>query len=317
MEEVDTQSEEVAFDKFHEISFKGSPMGATILGPVHNVRHITRDDLRAYVRAHYTASGMVLVVVGDVAHDKTVKLAQQLFEGIPTGEVPEPPAANFHGGIYCGDSPKLLDTNPAAIAKADPTVTVALGTLGVSWSDADFFAFQVLNATLGSWDAMLGGRDYLTSRLCRELGARNLAERLHPFVTCYVNTGLFGVTFAARRSCVRSVCELVMREWAHLTTRGGISSAELGAARARAFAGYALGLGNATQQCDDIGRQLLALNRVMPLAEVWLRFHEEKPSDIRRILRERVLATPPVAVAIGCQSGLPTPEELCQWRTLS
>ena len=41
MEEVDGQTEEVVFDRLHEVAYVGTPLARTILGPEENIRSIS------------------------------------------------------------------------------------------------------------------------------------------------------------------------------------------------------------------------------------------------------------------------------------
>ena len=45
-EEVDKMHDEVVFDHLHAIPYKDQPLGRTILGPIKNIKSITRNDLR-------------------------------------------------------------------------------------------------------------------------------------------------------------------------------------------------------------------------------------------------------------------------------
>jgi len=70
MEEVESQIEEVVFDRLHEVAYVGTPLARTILGPVDNINSITPDDISRYIKTHYTAPRMVLAAAGAVDHDQ-------------------------------------------------------------------------------------------------------------------------------------------------------------------------------------------------------------------------------------------------------
>ena len=57
--QIEGVPQEVIFDHLHATAFQHSPLGRTILGPEDNIRHLTQDDLRQYIRHHYTAPRMV------------------------------------------------------------------------------------------------------------------------------------------------------------------------------------------------------------------------------------------------------------------
>ena len=84
MEEVDSQIEEVVFDRLHEVAFVGTPLARTILGPEENIRTISADDIVKYIKTHYTAPRMVMAAAGAVDHDELTKLAGDYFGRVPT-----------------------------------------------------------------------------------------------------------------------------------------------------------------------------------------------------------------------------------------
>lgn len=86
MEEVEKNKEEVVFDHLHGTAFQGNSLGFTILGPEHNIKSITRQNLLDYITKNYTAERMVLVGAGKVNHDELVALAEKHFGHLKVGE---------------------------------------------------------------------------------------------------------------------------------------------------------------------------------------------------------------------------------------
>ncbi|KAF5825242.1 Metalloenzyme, LuxS/M16 peptidase-like protein, partial [Dunaliella salina] len=84
---VNKQTSELVFDHLHATAFQYSPLGRTILGPVENIKSLTRDHLVSYMNTHYRGPRMVLSAAGAVNHDELVKMATDAFGGVPD-EVP-------------------------------------------------------------------------------------------------------------------------------------------------------------------------------------------------------------------------------------
>ncbi|GMF55506.1 unnamed protein product [[Candida] boidinii] len=78
-EEVDKMYDEVVFDRLHEVVFKEQPLGRTILGPIENIKSITRDDLLNYITTNYKGDRMVVVGAGAVNHEDFVSLVDKSF----------------------------------------------------------------------------------------------------------------------------------------------------------------------------------------------------------------------------------------------
>jgi len=53
MQEVEMNIQEVVFDHLHATAFRDTPLGRTILGPVENIKSISRKDLVQYISTHY------------------------------------------------------------------------------------------------------------------------------------------------------------------------------------------------------------------------------------------------------------------------
>ena len=85
MEEVDSQIEEVVFDRLHEVAYGGTPLARTILGPEENIKSLMADDIVKYVQTHYTAPRMVMAASGAVDHDQLANLAGDYFGNVQSG----------------------------------------------------------------------------------------------------------------------------------------------------------------------------------------------------------------------------------------
>lgn len=79
MEEVEKSMEEVVFDKLHETAFPDAGLGKTILGPRENIQRLQAEDLRSYIRTHYTGPRVVVAGAGAVDHDSLASLADKHF----------------------------------------------------------------------------------------------------------------------------------------------------------------------------------------------------------------------------------------------
>lgn len=65
------------------------PYGTPIIGWMHEIESLGREDALAYYRRFYTPDNAILVVAGDVDHDDVVRLAQETYGAVaPTGEKP-------------------------------------------------------------------------------------------------------------------------------------------------------------------------------------------------------------------------------------
>ena len=74
-----------------------------------------------------------------------------------------------------------------------PLAHVALAVEGAEWTSPYAFPLMIMQTMLGSWDRTVGAGGNMSSRLCQNVGQKDLAHSLTSFNTCYKDTGLFGV----------------------------------------------------------------------------------------------------------------------------
>ena len=76
---VEDSPEDICYDLIAETSYKGSPLGMTILGPIDNVKRFTRYDVLAYMDELYNASNIVVSVSGNMTVGDADALVRKYF----------------------------------------------------------------------------------------------------------------------------------------------------------------------------------------------------------------------------------------------
>ncbi|KAH3767662.1 mitochondrial processing peptidase subunit beta [Pelomyxa schiedti] len=310
MEEVNGQPEEVVMDWVHSVAFKGSTMERTILGTKENVLSIKQSDLSNYIKQHYCPNRMVVACAGPVEHSEIVDLSSSLFKNlVSSNTLPDHPSAAFQksGGTICGEPPVVMDTNPLASIADDPTIQSALAMPGPSMNDPDFFVYSVLSNVIGSGDRSTPAEilSPLPKLLCH---SNKILDAMNTFMSCYSNTGLFGVSMALARSKLREVLPIIIREFHKLGSGKPIPQEEVNIAARNAAMHAMLSLSTSWQVCEDIGRQLLSKGHRLTPAEVWSKHMSVSPQDIQRVMSIRAM---PVVAAVGPKVSLPDIKSLC------
>jgi zinc protease len=126
----------------------GHPYGRPTRGTVDSVERITRDDLVGFYRAQIGASGLRLVIVGDVEPEAACEDAERAFAdwNIPGGRPLQPPPAPH------ARSRVLRSTAMPGKAQSD----IAYGFATITRRDPRYFPLTLLNNALGQY--ALGGR---------------------------------------------------------------------------------------------------------------------------------------------------------------
>ena len=262
IKETENNAEEAIFDYLHSAAFQGTSLGRPILGSVENVKAITRNDLIEYINTYYTPPHMVIAAAGGVKHEEIVAQAEKLFAKIPAGTT--------HANIrevqteFTGSEIKIRNDD-------HPTTQVAIGVEGVGWTHPDHFTMLLIQVLLGSWDKTIGGGANLSSRLCEIVASEQLVHSFSTFLTCYGNTALFGNTIVADAHNVEDSVFEVLNEWQRLANSA--TSTEVDRAKSKLKATLLMQMDGVSGVCENIGRQMLSVGRVLSPAEIFLRIN--------------------------------------------
>ena len=130
------QPDDVAMNLFMSGLFKGHPIGRPILGTAETVRSFNRGILKGYGGEMYAPGNAILCAAGDVKPAELLALAAECFscwQGI-SKEVPS--------------SAPLLDFSPVTEDKKLEQTNIIIGTEGLKFSAAGYYALALLNDIL-------------------------------------------------------------------------------------------------------------------------------------------------------------------------
>ena len=141
---------QVASKAFFRALYGTHPYAHDEAGEAGSIQQLSRADLQAFYRTHYTAPNAVIALMGDVSRPEAERIAAQISAGLTAGKVV--PAL-----------PVPVAATPVAQRITHPSAQshVLVGALGMARDDPDFFPLFVGNYVLGG-----GGFD---SQLMREI----------------------------------------------------------------------------------------------------------------------------------------------------
>jgi zinc protease len=126
----------------------GHPYGRRGKGTLASVHAATRDDLAHFHAAHFSPSGLRVVIVGDVARDAATAMAAHAFGDwtAPPTSALEPPLPPTPDGRHIRriDMPGKVQSD------------IAYGFTSIARGDARYFPLVLMNTVLGQYG--LGGR---------------------------------------------------------------------------------------------------------------------------------------------------------------
>lgn len=129
----------VASRAFYRAVYGDHPYASDPNGTLESIAAITRDELVAFHRRHYTAPNATVAIVGAVDRVQAEVLAEVLTAGLPEGEPPTP-------------LPPVADLGAGAVQRIDfpsSQTHLYMGHPGMSRGDPDYFPLYVGNHILG------------------------------------------------------------------------------------------------------------------------------------------------------------------------
>ncbi|RMF11700.1 MAG: insulinase family protein [Alphaproteobacteria bacterium] len=237
--------DDLVFDLLQEAAYPDQSLGRPILGTVDTVTKLDRKDLRGYLGRHYRAQNIVVVATGHVDHAAVVRLAEDLFGGVPSDVQGRPEPAVYKGGS-------------GGVSRDLEQVHLTLGFEGVSYADDDFYTMQVYSMVLG------GG---MSSRLFQEVReVRGLAYSVYSFVNSYADGGTIGVYAGTGAGEMDQLLPVIVTEMKKIGDH--LDEDEVARARAQLKAGVLMSLESSAARMEQIGRQMLVYGRVLPTEEL-------------------------------------------------
>ncbi|MBL4908200.1 MAG: insulinase family protein [Sneathiella sp.] len=268
--------DDIIFDHLQETAFPKQSFGRSILGTSELVRGFKRETISGYLKDRYIGSGMVLSASGAIDHDELVTLAEELFSDLSVSGRTGMDAANYEGGEFR----EVRDLEQ---------VHFALSVPGVSYSDDDFYASQILSGLLG------GG---MSSRLFQEVREkRGLCYSVFSFSSSFADTGLFSVYAGTGPDQIEELSGVIIDELLKATET--ITEKEVDRARAQHKAGLLMGQESPAARCEVHARQMLIYGRVIPPAEITAQINAVSAERIQQVAKRLFATATPTVAAMG------------------
>jgi predicted Zn-dependent peptidase len=272
----DDTPDDLVHERFEQAMFPGHPLGREVLGTESSIKAMTRDVIAAYHAEHYHPSNMVFAAAGNLDHERVLALAAEHF-AVDTVERPG------------RERPSFADTEALAVVHR-PTEQdhVVLGVRALPALDPDRYAFTVLNQALG------GG---MSSRLFQEVREeRGLAYSVYSYRAAYEDAGFLAIYAGTAPDRVHETLGVIDAELGRLVD-GGLSDAELEAAKGHLAGSLAMSLETSSSRMRRIGRAEQVEGEVPSLDQLVGRVLAVESSDVERVI-DRVLRDAPRTLAV-------------------
>ena len=268
---VDSPSDHI-FTLFDELLFGRHPLGREIAGSARSVRRATRAAAVGHWQRWYRPENLVLAVAGMADHAAACAAAERWFEDA------EPSSAKPPAALVIAPSPAPAGSLRVAYRKLGQA-NVCLGMPGVSRSDPDRWALDLLGAVLG---------DGMSSRLFLELRERrSLAYDVSTFSSTYADCGTFGIHAGFDPDQADRVVAAIIEQLERVVQEP-VTSAELDRARAYTRGRLELRMEESGAVAGWLGTGETLLPQILTLDEVIERFAAITTDDLLRVARRFV-----------------------------
>jgi predicted Zn-dependent peptidase len=237
------------------------PLGRSILGREETIRGLRRQDLVAYIDAHYDPAQIVIAIAGNFEQKKLDSMVARFFgngRGAKASHANGRRPPEVRGGV-------LVKKKPLE------QVHLCLGLKGVAAGHKDRYAVYALNSVLGG---------SVSSRLFQEVREkRGLVYSIYSFLSGYSDGGTITVYAATRPKEVDRVVDLVCREIRRIGEKG-VENKELTRAKNQMKGSLMLSLESSHSRMSKLAKDELTHGKRTTL--------EEMLAHIDRVSQEHV-----------------------------
>lgn len=207
-----------------------------IIGDLHDLNTMTRDDLYNHYRTYYAPNNAIVAAVG--AFDTTTMLERisELFGGIPSKAIPTK---------FSRTEPEQFGERRVRVERPGTTAFLEYAYRAPPGNHPDFYALTILNSILTGPD---GNIDNKTSRLYRALVETEIAASVSGSLMPSIDPYLYSITVAIRAGRSIDEAEAVLESEIDRVREGDLSEADLRKAKKQARAAFAYSTESVTGQ---------------------------------------------------------------------
>jgi processing peptidase subunit beta len=297
LEETEQSTRAVLDDRLHTCAFRDCSLGFSTAGPFDGIESMSDATLQSYTSSNYTAEKMVLAAVGPLKHEELVKLATASLGGLKQGT----PTPGTFKPYFSGA--ELIYRND----EMGPTAHISIGWEGVPWKSQDAVTFMVMKHIIGSYkkgESIVPGNisgNRTVNAVANKMSV-GCADSFETFSHNYKDTGVFG--FYAE--CDEVAVEHCIGELMFGINLLSFAVTDEEVARGKRELKAALcGISTTSAMCSELGTQVLAYGRSIPVAEMILRIDAIDAEEVKRVAYKYLNDSEIAVTALGPLHGIP------------
>jgi len=261
LKDLDDNPEELLFDKFEEIIFRGNRLSYPIIGREANIKNFSSEDLFNYHGSNYNTGGLLIVASGNVKHDELIKLTEKYITERES---------RFRKGR---DKFNIKKVEDAFIEKDVQQVHTIIGRATYGYNDKRRVPVRFLSALLGE-----GSSSRLFLAVREKLG---ITYQINSFLNSYYDTSAFGVYFSTNQNQYARVIEIIYKEFKKLKDIP-ISERELKKVKEYLKGGIILSLESTTNRMMRIANSILYYDKVLSVEDYISKIEKLTSDDVQK-----------------------------------
>jgi predicted Zn-dependent peptidase len=259
--------EESIFDDFEELLFPDHSLGLPILGSQSTLENITEINLRNFREKNYSASNLVICVIGNFRKDLLELYCKNFLENL-----------NLSKEQKHRETVKKNQYFEKNLVKKFKQAHLILGGIGCSYHSDDFYPFSLLIHYLGG-DTM---NNLLNLNIREKYG---ICYNIHSFFVPYQDTGIWGIYAGFDDSNYKKLKKLIYKELSKLIN-DGISVQKLQRIKKQFIGHLILSNENNFNKMQRYAKNLLDFQKIIPLEETIEQIQKINKEQIQEIARK-------------------------------
>lgn len=246
LKDLDDNPEELLYDKFEEIIFRGNRLSLPVIGREGNIRNFNSNDLFKFHGTNYNTNKLLVVASGNVKHDELIKLTEKYI------------TQRKSKLRRSRDKFNLKKVGDAFIEKDVQQVHTIIGRATYGYNDKRRIPIRFLSTLLGE-----GSSSRLFLAVREKLG---ITYQISSFLNSYHDTSAFGVYFSTNQNQYSRVIDIVFKEFKKVK-EVPVSEREIKKVKEYLKGGTLLSLESTTNRMMRIANSILYYDRVIPVEE--------------------------------------------------
>lgn len=258
--------EELVHDVFSETSWKGNPLGYSILGTQDSLGRIDRAMFKEYMKKNYTPYNSVISIAGNFDEKKLEELIEKYFSHWKVDE-------SYKADIY----PVEFVSETTIKEKETEQVHICMGFNAIEHGNDKLYTLLAINNIFG------GG---MSSRLFQKIREeKGLVYSIYSYPASYKDAGLFAIYAGMNPEHLNQVIEITSQEIRNLI-KTGISEEELRKSKEQLKGNYILGLESTSSRMNSIGKSELMLGHIHTPEEILQEIDEIHMAGVNEVIEQ-------------------------------